>query len=60
MNELIKSEKHYIEHLHICIEIYFQSYRMSGSLCPLTLRNKETEIFGNIDKLHSFHSEYLF
>lgn len=57
MNELIKSEKHYIEHLHICIEVYLQSYRMSGSLCPQSLRNKEAAIFGNIEKLHSFHSE---
>lgn len=59
MNELIKSEKDYIEHLHICIEVYLQAYRMSGSLCPISLRNKETEIFGNIDKLYSFHSEYF-
>lgn len=57
MNELLKSEKDYIEDLRKCIDIYVRNYRMAGNSCPAALRNKDAEIFGNIEELFTFHSE---
>uniref|UniRef100_A0A915CLZ6 Uncharacterized protein n=1 Tax=Ditylenchus dipsaci TaxID=166011 RepID=A0A915CLZ6_9BILA len=56
MRELLTSEKDYIDHLRTCIDVYLRSYRMAGSSCPSSLRNKEVEIFGNIEQLYDFHS----
>lgn len=57
MNELIQTEKDYIEDLRKCIEVYLKAYQMSGNQCPTVLKNKEIEIFGNIEQLYKFHSE---
>uniref|UniRef100_A0A0N5AC31 DH domain-containing protein n=1 Tax=Syphacia muris TaxID=451379 RepID=A0A0N5AC31_9BILA len=58
MMELIKSEKDYIDDLRLCINVYLESYRLSNRLSvPFVIRNKEKEIFGNIEQLYKFHSE---
>lgn len=57
MMELIKSEKDYIEDLQKCIKYYLTSYRVAGDALPVVLRNKEKEIFSNIEQLHKFHNE---
>ncbi|KAI1721835.1 rhoGEF domain-containing protein [Ditylenchus destructor] len=57
MNELIRSEKDYIEDLRKCMDIYIRGYQVLGSTCPSSLRNKQVEIFGNIDQLYEFHSK---
>uniref|UniRef100_A0A914I119 Triple functional domain protein n=1 Tax=Globodera rostochiensis TaxID=31243 RepID=A0A914I119_GLORO len=55
MKELLKSEKDYIEDLRRCVDIYLYGYRTSGSMCPMAIRGKEREIFGNIEELYQFH-----
>jgi hypothetical protein len=54
MNELIQSEKRYIEDLKQCIEVYLKSFRISG---PASLKGKEGQIFGNLEQLYKFHAE---
>lgn len=54
MNELIQSEKRYIEDLKQCIEVYLENFRLSG---PSTMKSKERQIFGNLEKLYEFHAE---
>lgn len=58
--ELIKSEKDYIDDLNRCICYYLAAYRKASNTVPLSLRNKEKEIFGNIEQLYRFHSELVF
>lgn len=55
MNELLKTERDYIEDLRLFIEVYLKAYRMSGNLCPATLKDKEKGIFANIEQLYEFH-----
>ncbi|VDK41952.1 unnamed protein product [Anisakis simplex] len=57
MMELIKSEKDYIEDMRNCISYYLSAYRNAGNSIPATLRNKERELFGNMEQLYKFHSE---
>jgi len=57
MSELLQTERDYIDDLKRLIDVYLMEYRCSGSMCPMNLRNKETEIFGNIEELFRFHSE---
>ncbi|KAL3119628.1 hypothetical protein niasHT_006714 [Heterodera trifolii] len=56
MKELLKTEKDYIEDMRRCVDIYLYAYRTSGSMCPMAIRGKEREIFGNIEELYQFHS----
>lgn len=55
--ELIKSEKDYIEDMRNCICYYLSAYRDAGNSVPAAIRNKEKELFGNIEQLYKFHSE---
>uniref|UniRef100_A0A915MQR7 Uncharacterized protein n=2 Tax=Meloidogyne incognita group TaxID=654580 RepID=A0A915MQR7_MELJA len=57
MKELLKSEADYIEDMRRCIDIYLFAYKTAGSMCPLAIRGKEREIFGNIEELYQFHSK---
>lgn len=57
MMELIKSEKDYIEDMRNCICYYLSAYRDAGNSVPAAIRNKEKELFGNIEQLYKFHSE---
>lgn len=57
MMELIKSEKDYIEDLHKCIKYYLSAFRSAKDSLPVTIRDKENEIFSNIEQLYKFHSE---
>ncbi|VDK70409.1 unnamed protein product [Litomosoides sigmodontis] len=57
MMELIKSEIDYIEDLHKCIKYYLSAYRSAKGSLPVTIRDKEKEIFSNIEQLYKFHNE---
>ncbi|VDM96077.1 unnamed protein product [Thelazia callipaeda] len=57
MMELIKSEKDYIEDLHKCIKYYLTAYRVANDKLPVVIRDKEKEIFSNIEQLYKFHNE---
>ncbi|CAI4221313.1 unnamed protein product [Auanema sp. JU1783] len=59
MQELIKSEKDYIEDLCRCVQVYIKEYdtaSTSGTL-PIALVDRRKEIFGNMELLYKFHSE---
>uniref|UniRef100_A0A1I8BRB2 PH domain-containing protein n=1 Tax=Meloidogyne hapla TaxID=6305 RepID=A0A1I8BRB2_MELHA len=60
MKELLKSEADYIEDMRRCVDIYLFAYKTAGSMCPLSIRGKEREIFGNIEELYQFHSNELY
>ncbi|MCP9259924.1 Kalirin [Dirofilaria immitis] len=57
MMELIKSEKDYIEDLHKCIKYYLNAYHAANDTLPFAIRDKEKEIFSNIEQLYKFHNE---
>ncbi|VDN30110.1 unnamed protein product [Gongylonema pulchrum] len=57
MMELIKSEKDYIEDLYKCIKYYLTAYRSAQESLPASVRDKEKEIFSNIEELYKFHNE---
>lgn len=57
MMELIKSEKDYIEDLRKCIKYYLSAFRAAKDSLPVAIRDKEKEIFSNIEQLYKFHSE---
>lgn len=59
MKELLKSERDYVADLETCFNVYIKTYRASTSSLPGSLKGKEKEIFGNIEALKDFHSEYL-
>ncbi|VDO25930.1 unnamed protein product, partial [Onchocerca flexuosa] len=57
MMELIKSERDYIEDLYKCIKYYLSAYHAANDILPLAIRDKEKEIFSNIEQLYKFHNE---
>ncbi|EPB77743.1 RhoGEF domain protein [Ancylostoma ceylanicum] len=59
MQELIKSERDYIEDLRKCIQVYINEYDAaeSNSTLPSVLKDRRHAIFGNYEKLYAFHAE---
>ncbi|CAD5209163.1 unnamed protein product [Bursaphelenchus xylophilus] len=54
--ELLNSEADYISDLGKCIDCYLKSYRLN-EMSSSSLRQKEKEIFGNIEEIYRFHQE---
>ncbi|CAJ0930046.1 unnamed protein product, partial [Mesorhabditis belari] len=59
MRELLKSERDYVDDLDRCCKIYLAEYdaaSTSNSL-PAALRGRRYEVFGNIEKVLTFHAQ---
>ena len=57
MQEMIQTESDYIRSLQLVIENYMPE--MSKDSVPQPLRGKRNIIFGNIEKIYEFHSQYF-
>lgn len=62
LQELIETERDYVNHLGLIIDGYIQLIRNDGADCdiqvPEDLKNgKEKIIFGNIETIYEFHKE---
>ncbi|KAM9851529.1 pleckstrin homology domain-containing family G member 4B [Aulostomus maculatus] len=57
MDEMISTEREYVRSLSYIIEHYFPE--MERLDLPQDLRGKRTIIFGNLEKLWDFHSQYF-
>lgn len=56
MRELLATEQDYINDLQKCLEVYLHAYRMSEGSAPQAIHGKESELFGNLEKLYDFHA----
>ncbi|CAB3408479.1 unnamed protein product [Caenorhabditis bovis] len=61
MRELLKSERDYIEDLERCVKIYITEYdnALKNGTLAQSLRSLRGEIFGNIEKIYTFHNDKL-
>lgn len=57
MDEMISTEREYVRSLSYVIEHYFPE--MERLDLPQDLRGKRSIIFGNVEKLWDFHSQYF-
>lgn len=57
MDEMISTEREYVRSLNYIIQHYFPE--MERLDLPQDLRGKRTIIFGNVEKLWDFHSQYF-
>lgn len=57
MDEMISTEREYVRSLSYIIEHYFPE--MERLDLPQDLRGKRSIIFGNLEKLWDFHSQYF-
>lgn len=57
MDEMISTEREYVRSLSYVIEHYFPE--MERLDLPQDLRGKRSIIFGNMEKLWDFHSQYF-
>lgn len=57
MDEMISTEREYVRSLSYVIQHYFPE--MERLDLPQDLRGKRTIIFGNVEKLWDFHSQYF-
>ncbi|XP_074509940.1 pleckstrin homology domain-containing family G member 4B isoform X3 [Sebastes fasciatus] len=57
MDEMISTEREYVRSLNYIIEHYFPE--MERPDLPQDLRGKRSIIFGNVEKLWDFHSQYF-
>ncbi|XP_063241428.1 puratrophin-1-like isoform X2 [Bacillus rossius redtenbacheri] len=57
MKELIQTEKDYVESLHYITENYIPELRRED--IPQALRGQRNVIFGNVENIFEFHSQYF-
>ncbi|XP_061449688.1 puratrophin-1 isoform X2 [Rhineura floridana] len=57
IDEMVTTEQEYVCSLHYIIESYFPE--MERTDLPQDLRGKRGVIFGNLEKLYDFHSQYF-
>lgn len=57
MDEMISTEREYVRSLSYIIEHYFPE--MERLDLPQDLRGKRSIIFGNVEKLWDFHTQYF-
>ncbi|KAH9522943.1 hypothetical protein DERF_006497 [Dermatophagoides farinae] len=56
MEELLRTERTYVEDLKLCIDTYLREFRLAGdNHLPPFLQGKERLLFGNIEQIHDFH-----
>ncbi|KPM11748.1 Divergent CRAL/TRIO, RhoGEF and Spectrin repeat containing protein [Sarcoptes scabiei] len=54
MEELLRTERSYVEDLKLCIDTYLKDFR-SCEILPSFLQSKERLLFGNIEQIYDFH-----
>lgn len=54
--ELLHTERTYVEDLKLCIDTYLHEFRCCNQL-PISLVGKESQLFGNIEKIYDFHNK---
>ncbi|XP_041375633.1 puratrophin-1-like isoform X2 [Gigantopelta aegis] len=57
MSEIVQTERDYVRSLQFIISNYIPELRHSN--VPQALRGKQNVIFGNIEKIYQFHSQYF-
>ncbi|KAJ6666169.1 hypothetical protein lerEdw1_001073 [Lerista edwardsae] len=57
IDEMVTTEQEYVRSLRYIIESYFPE--MERTDLPQDLRGKRSVIFGNLEKLYDFHSQYF-
>lgn len=57
IDEMVTTEQEYVRSLRYIIESYFPE--MERTDLPQDLRGKRSIIFGNLEKLYDFHSQYF-
>uniref|UniRef100_A0ABM5EUT8 Puratrophin-1 n=1 Tax=Pogona vitticeps TaxID=103695 RepID=A0ABM5EUT8_9SAUR len=57
VDEMVRTEREYVRSLCYIIESYFPE--MERADLPQDLRGKRSLIFGNLEKLYDFHSQYF-
>lgn len=54
MEELLRTERTYVDDLKLCIDTYLKDFNSCENL-PTFLQNKERLLFGNIEQIYDFH-----
>ena len=57
VEEMVTTEREYVRSLHYIIHHYFPE--MERADLPQDLRGKRSVVFGNLEKLLEFHSQYF-
>lgn len=57
MNELVETERVYVNDLHCVVEGYMKEYQDGSPELPRELRGKKATIFGNINEIYHFHRD---
>uniref|UniRef100_A0A8C6YIR1 Puratrophin-1 n=1 Tax=Naja naja TaxID=35670 RepID=A0A8C6YIR1_NAJNA len=57
MEEMVMTEREYVRSLHYILGNYFPE--MERADLPQDLRGKRSIIFGNLEKMYNFHSQYF-
>ncbi|XP_007435482.1 puratrophin-1 [Python bivittatus] len=57
MGEMVMTEQEYVRSLHYILDNYFPE--MERMDLPQDLRGKRSVIFGNLEKIYNFHSQYF-
>ncbi|XP_067327019.1 LOW QUALITY PROTEIN: puratrophin-1 [Anolis sagrei] len=57
VEEMVRTEQEYVRSLRYIMESYFPE--MERGDLPQELRGKRSVVFGNLEKLHGFHSQYF-
>ena len=61
INELIQTEKSYVQDLKGCLESYCDEFVKNRSQeLPEYLRDKESIVFGNLEEIYNFHQKFEF
>ena len=57
MSEMIQTERDYVKSLQFVIDNYLPE--MLRDDVPQALRGKRNVVFGNLEQIHQFHSQYF-
>nr|XP_027201672.1 kalirin-like [Dermatophagoides pteronyssinus] len=59
MEELLRTERSYVEDLKLCIDTYLKEFRLANlhQNLPQFLQGKERHLFGNIEQIYKFHKQ---
>ena len=55
MQELVATERDYVNDLQCVIEGYLREYENADELIPQQLHGKKAVIFGNVEEIYEFH-----
>ncbi len=59
INELIQTEKSYVQDLKGCLESYCKDFMENSKELPDYLQDKGSIVFGNLEEIYNFHNKFV-